>query len=115
MPAVSASAEFVKAGVTLMPTAPTQRLVVRGFNRYIRNPMYFGRLLALTGQALLLGSFRLLIYSVLVGPVPAVFVRWYEVPTFPGQFGAEHQAYRQAVPPGGLGCAHGRPAHTTSR
>jgi protein-S-isoprenylcysteine O-methyltransferase Ste14 len=90
--------EFVKAGGTPMPLAPTQRLVISGFNRYIRNPMYFGLLLVIIGQALLFGSLGLLIYAVLIWAMPAAFVRWYEEPTLTRQFGAEYQAYRQAVP-----------------
>ena len=42
IPPVHAFAQFVKAGGTPMPIAPTQRLVVTGFNRYVRNPMYSG-------------------------------------------------------------------------
>jgi protein-S-isoprenylcysteine O-methyltransferase Ste14 len=95
---VSAFVEFAKAGGTPMPLAPTQRLVISGFNRYIRNPMYFGLLLAIIGQALLFGSLGLLIYAVLIWAMPAAFVRWYEEPTLTRQFGAEYQAYRQAVP-----------------
>jgi len=98
VPVVSAFVEFVKAGGTPMPAAPTQRLVVGGFNRYIRNPMYFGLLLAILGQALLFGSLELLIYAMLVWPLPAAFVRWYEEPTLTRKFGAEYEAYRQAVP-----------------
>lgn len=36
IPPVHAFIEFVRAGGTPMPVAPTQRLVVGGFNRYIR-------------------------------------------------------------------------------
>ena len=98
VPAVSAFVEFVKAGGTPMPVAPPQRLVVSGFNRYIRNPMYFGLLLVIIGEALLFGSLGLLVYAVLVGAAPAAFVRWYEEPALIRQFGAEYHAYRQAVP-----------------
>jgi protein-S-isoprenylcysteine O-methyltransferase Ste14 len=98
VPAVSAFVEFVKAGGTPMPVAPPQRLVVSGFNRYIRNPMYFGLLLVIIGEALLFGSLGLLVYAVLVWAAPAAFVRWYEQPALIRQFGAEYQAYRQAVP-----------------
>ena len=66
-----------------MPIAPTQRLVVSGFNRYVRNPMYLGLLTAILGQALLFGSLGLLIYAVVAWLVPAAFVRWYENPPWP--------------------------------
>ncbi|WOP19309.1 methyltransferase family protein [Raineyella sp. LH-20] len=56
VPTVSAFAEFVKAGGTPVPLAPTERLVVSGFNRYVRNPMYVGLITSLLGQVLLLGN-----------------------------------------------------------
>jgi protein-S-isoprenylcysteine O-methyltransferase Ste14 len=98
VPPVSAFVEFVKAGGTPMPIAPTQRLVVSGFNRYIRNPMYFGLVLVILGQALLFASVGLLIYAAIAWVVPAAFVRWYEEPALARQFGAEYETYRRAVP-----------------
>lgn len=98
VPAASAFVEFVKAGGTPMPIAPTQRLVVSGFNRYVRNPMYFGLLLAILGQALLFASLGVLFYAAVAWMAPAAFVRWYEEPTLARQFGAEYEAYRRAVP-----------------
>ena len=98
VPPVSAFVEFVKAGGTPMPLAPTQRLVVSGFNRYVRNPMYFGLVLVILGQALLFASVALVIYAVIAWAVPAAFVRWYEEPTLARQFGAEYETYRRAVP-----------------
>lgn len=94
----SAPAEFVKAGGTPLPLAPTDQLVVTGFNRHVRNPMYVGVLLVILGQALLFGNLRLLIYAAVAWMVPAAFVHWYEEPTLARQFGAEYEAYRQAVP-----------------
>lgn len=98
VPAIAAFVEFVRAGGTPMPIAPTQRLVVGGFNGYVRNPMYVGLLLALAGQALLFGSLGVLIYAAIAWVPPAAFVRWYEEPTLARQFGAEYEAYRRAVP-----------------
>lgn len=98
VPAVSAFVEFVKAGGTPFPAAPTQRLVVSGFNRYVRNPMYAGLLLSTIGQALLFGNFWLLAYAAAAWAVPAAFVRWYEEPTLARTFGADYEHYRRAVP-----------------
>lgn len=81
VPAASAFAEFVKAGGTPVPAAPTKRLVVSGSNRYVRNPMYVGMLLSILGQALLFADFRLLVYAAAAWAAPAAFVRWYEEPT----------------------------------
>ena len=98
VPAASAFAEYVKASGTPLPIAPTERLVVSGFNRYVRNPIYVGLLLMILGQALLFGNFRLLGYAAAVWAMPAAFVHWYEEPTLVRQFGAEYEAYRRAVP-----------------
>jgi protein-S-isoprenylcysteine O-methyltransferase Ste14 len=98
IPPVHAFAQFAKAGGTPMPIAPTEHLVVSGFNRYVRNPMYLGLLIVLAGEALLFGQFSLLLYAAAAWVVTASFVRWYEEPTLTRQFGAEYQAYRRAVP-----------------
>lgn len=98
VPAASAFVEFVRAGGTPIPAAPTQHLVVSGFNRYVRNPMYVGLLLSIIGQALLFGNLWLLAYAVAAWAVPAAFVRWYEEPTLARTFGTEYEQYRRAVP-----------------
>lgn len=98
IPPVSAFVEFTKAGGTPMPLAPTDRLVVTGFNRYVRNPMYVGLTVAILGQALLFGSLGVLIYAVFAWLAPAAFVHWYEEPTLVEQYGAQYEAYRRAVP-----------------
>jgi protein-S-isoprenylcysteine O-methyltransferase Ste14 len=98
VPVVSAFVEFAKAGGTPLPLAPTEHLVVTGFNRYVRNPMYVGLLVILLGQSLLFGQPRLLLYTLAVWMAPAAFVRWYEEPTLLRQYGPEYEAYRRAVP-----------------
>lgn len=90
---------FVLEGVgTPAPIAPTQHLVVGGFNRYVRNPIYVALLAVILGEALLLGQLVLLVYAVIAWIIPAVFVHWYEEPALTRQFGAEYEAYRRAVP-----------------
>jgi protein-S-isoprenylcysteine O-methyltransferase Ste14 len=98
IPPVHAFIQFAMAGGTPMPLAPTQHLVVTGFNRYVRNPMYVGLLAVIIGQALLLGQVSLLIYAAVMWCITAAFVRWYEEPTLARRFGAEYDAYRRAVP-----------------
>jgi protein-S-isoprenylcysteine O-methyltransferase Ste14 len=98
MPAVHAFVQFAKAGGTPMPLAPPERLVVNGFNRYVRNPMYVGLLIAILGQALLFGSPGLMLYAVVVWIITASFVRWYEEPTLSHRYGAEYEEYRRNVP-----------------
>ena len=95
---VHAFAQFAKAGGTPMPLAPTQRLVVNGFNRYVRNPMYVGLLITILGQALLFGSLWLVLYAICAWIITASFVRWYEEPTLARTYGNEYEAYRRSVP-----------------
>ena len=98
IPVVHAFAQFAKAGGTPMPLAPTQRLVVNGFNRYVRNPMYAGLLIVILGQALLFGSLWLVLYAICAWIISASFVRWYEEPTLARTYGSEYEAYRRNVP-----------------
>lgn len=98
VPLVHAFVEFVRAGGTPVPIAPTERLVVTGFNRYVRNPMYVALVVILLGETLLLGRPVLLLYAAAIWGAFAVWVRVYEEPTLSRQFGADYAAYRRAVP-----------------
>ena len=98
IPPVHAFVQFVKAGGTPMPIAPTQHLVVTGFNRYVRNPMYVGLIVAILGQALLFGSLGLVLYASVAWVIPALFVRFYEEPTLLRQYGSQYEEYRRNVP-----------------
>ena len=94
-----AFARFVLEGVgTPAPVAPTERLVVGGLYRYVRNPMYLAVGATIVGQALFFGRLVLLVYGAVFGLVVAAFVRWYEEPTLRRRYGDEYEAYRRAVP-----------------
>ena len=96
---VSAFVRFARDGLgTPAPVAPTERLVVSGAYRHVRNPMYVAVIGAIVGQALLLGQTVLLGYGALVAFLTASFVRLYEEPVLRQRFGAEYEAYRRAVP-----------------
>jgi len=96
---VAAFVRFVRDGLgTPAPVAPTERLVVTGAYRYVRNPMYLAVVGAIIGQGLLLGQTGLLLYAALVALVMVSFVVLYEQPALRRQFGAEYEAYRRAVP-----------------
>ena len=96
---VSAFLRFVRDGLgTPAPVAPTERLVVTGAYRYVRNPMYVAVIAAIVGQALLLGQTVLLYYAALVALLVVSFVRLYEEPVLRRQFGAEYESYRRSVP-----------------
>jgi len=96
---VAEFARFVREGRgTPAPVAPTERLVVGGLYRYVRNPMYLGVGTTIVGQALLLARPVLALYAAVFFAVVAAFLRHYEEPALVGQFGAEYEAYRRAVP-----------------
>jgi protein-S-isoprenylcysteine O-methyltransferase Ste14 len=90
---------FAVEGVgTPAPFAPPKHLVVGGFYRFVRNPMYVAIAAAVTGQGLLLGQPKLFGAAAL-GAIPvAAFVRFYEEPTLARKFGTEYDTYRRNVP-----------------
>lgn len=96
---IAAFVRFVVDGLgTPAPVAPTERLVVSGAYRYVRNPMYLAVAGVIVGQALLLGRATLLIYAIAFVVVVSAFVRLYEEPTLAKRFGEQYEAYRRAVP-----------------
>jgi protein-S-isoprenylcysteine O-methyltransferase Ste14 len=96
---LQAFARFVFEGVgTPAPVAPTERLVVGGLYRYVRNPMYLAVAATIFGQALALGQPVLFAYGAVFLVVVAAFVHWYEEPTLTRTFGEEYEEYRRAVP-----------------
>jgi protein-S-isoprenylcysteine O-methyltransferase Ste14 len=96
---VSAFVRFARDGLgTPAPVAPTERLVVTGVYRHVRNPMYLAVVGAIVGQALLLGRYDLLAYAAVVAGAMVGFVRLYEEPVLLRRYGAEYETYRRAVP-----------------
>jgi protein-S-isoprenylcysteine O-methyltransferase Ste14 len=90
---------FVVEGLgTPAPIAPTERLVVGGLYRYVRNPMYLAVAATIVGQALILGRPGLLGYAAVFGAAVAVFVHGYEEPTLAKRYGEQYETYRRAVP-----------------
>ncbi|MFE0014840.1 methyltransferase family protein [Mesorhizobium sp. NPDC059054] len=92
-------ARFALEGLgTPAPVAPTERLVVGGIYRHIRNPMYVAVLSIIAGQALLFASWAVALYGLIMGIAMASFVHFYEEPTLARRYGAEYETYRRAVP-----------------
>jgi protein-S-isoprenylcysteine O-methyltransferase Ste14 len=97
--AVQAFARFVTEGRgTPVPVAAPDRLVIGGAYRYVRNPMYVALLAALIGQALLFGSWSVLVVAAVLWLATASFVHWHEEPALRRRFGAQYEAYLKAVP-----------------
>jgi protein-S-isoprenylcysteine O-methyltransferase Ste14 len=92
-------ARFVLEGLgTPAPVAPTQRLVVGGLYRFVRNPMYLAVAAVILGQAAVLGRWVLFFYALAFGATVWSFVHWYEEPTLRRQFGREYAQYCESVP-----------------
>ena len=90
---------FVVEGLgTPAPVAPTDRLVVGGLYRYVRNPMYLAVAAIIVGQALILGQPILIAYAAVFAVAVAAFVQRYEEPTLRRRFGEQYEAYLRAVP-----------------
>lgn len=83
---------------TPAPVAPTEKLVIGGIYRHVRNPMYVAVLSIIIGQALLFSSWTLVAYAVIGAVGMGSFVRLYEEPTLANRYGAEYETYRRNVP-----------------
>lgn len=97
VPLAQSFAEFINSGGTPVPVASPPRLVVSGFYRYVRNPIYVGFMAVLLGEALLFGSAGLLEYTAVAWCIGAAAVRFYEEPALARKFGVEYQEYRRCV------------------
>ena len=82
---------------TPAPIVPTERLVVSGLYRHVRNPMYLAVVSIVFGQALLFDSTTLLWYGALVWLAFHLFVRLYEEPTLRRRYGEQYDRYRASV------------------
>ena len=83
---------------TPAPVAPTETLVVTGVYRFVRNPMYLSVLAIILGQALLFGSWWLVLYAGIALAAVAAFVKGYEEPTLTRTYGEQYLEYRRNVP-----------------
>jgi protein-S-isoprenylcysteine O-methyltransferase Ste14 len=83
---------------TPAPVAPTRTLVVSGFYRFVRNPMYVAVTALIFGQAVLFASWGVAIYGVFIAAAFHTFVLLYEEPTLHRAYGDEYAAYCAATP-----------------
>ena len=84
---------------TPAPIAPPKRLVVVGFYRYVRNPMYLGFFVGWAGLWVVFGRADLAAIAVACVVVlgVALFVQLYEEPTLRRKFGADYEEYCRNV------------------
>jgi protein-S-isoprenylcysteine O-methyltransferase Ste14 len=83
---------------TLAPWNPTQRLVVCGVYRHVRNPMISGVLCILLGEVVLFGSFPLFVWFILFLGLNMTYLPLIEEPGLEARFGDEYRYYRSNVP-----------------
>ncbi|HUO27420.1 MAG TPA: isoprenylcysteine carboxylmethyltransferase family protein [Candidatus Aquilonibacter sp.] len=85
---------------TPAPIAPPQRLVVVGFYRYVRNPMYVGFFAGWIGLWVIFGHANPILIAFAASVVLGVhlFVVFYEEPTLRAKFGADYEEYCRNVP-----------------
>ena len=99
VPLLESFGRFALVGLgTPAPIAPPQHLVVSGFYRFVRNPMYVGVVTIILGEALMLGEANLLIYGAIIWLAFHIFVLVYEEPTLLQAYGPEYEAFRANVP-----------------
>jgi protein-S-isoprenylcysteine O-methyltransferase Ste14/HD superfamily phosphohydrolase YqeK len=90
--------DFATAGRgTPAPIDPPKELVVRGLYRTVRNPMYLGVLVVITGWLALFRVWPLLAYATVVWLSVHGFVILVEEPMLRRRFGAAYDAYCRKV------------------
>jgi protein-S-isoprenylcysteine O-methyltransferase Ste14 len=96
---VQSFAGFVRDGRgTPTPAVPTDRLVVSGAYRHVRNPMYVATAAVIVGEGLLLARPVLFAAALAYLATLAFCGRRWEEPRLRERFGPSYDAYREAVP-----------------
>lgn len=105
---------FVTVGKgTLAPWNPTQRLVVQGVYRHVRNPMISGVFFILLGEAILAASLPIACWFLFFLIANAVYIPLAEEPGLVKRFGEDYLTYKRNVPrwiPKVTGWSGGQPA-----
>ncbi|MEX2596188.1 MAG: methyltransferase [Salibacteraceae bacterium] len=93
------SALFVAFGNgTPGPWFATEKLVILGPYRFVRNPMNIAVITTLWGETLLFGSFYILAWSILYWLISVVWLKWWEEPRLEQKFGEIYLRYKKEVP-----------------
>lgn len=84
---------------TPAPIVPPKKLVVVGFYRYVRNPMYAGFFTGWAGLWVVFGRASLSAILIVAAAVlgTTLFVQFYEEPTLRRKFGADYEEYCRNV------------------
>jgi protein-S-isoprenylcysteine O-methyltransferase Ste14 len=76
---------------------PTKELIVTGFYRFVRNPLYIAGVLVLAGEAILFQSLGIFIYCLVTFGIINVIVLMEET-LLAEKFGARYEQYCKSVP-----------------
>lgn len=82
---------------TLAPWAPTQKLVVAGPYRYVRNPMISGVFFILIGESLFLHSTPIVNWAALFFCINTTYFILAEEPSLERRFGDDYRQYKKHV------------------
>jgi protein-S-isoprenylcysteine O-methyltransferase Ste14 len=85
-------------GGTPVPIEPPRNFVAAGLYRFVRNPMYFGALLALFAEAVLFRSLWILLYAGMLWLALHTFTVLLEEPQLERRFGETYREYRRRTP-----------------
>ena len=77
---------------------PPKELVIAGWYRYVRNPIYLGALMVQFGLILWFGSTLAMVYAFLFFLAFHVLIIFVEEPILRNQFGAAYEEYCRSVP-----------------
>lgn len=98
-PGIESVKRFIVVGRGgILPLVPTEHLVVSGFYRYVRNPMYAGILIALLGEVTLFRSLDLSVFALILWLGFHLFVCFYEERTLTRRYGGEYLLFKRNVP-----------------
>jgi len=89
---------LAKGRGTPAPIDPPKELVATGLYRYMRNPMYVGVLMVISGHFLWFKTIWMIVYAVVVFLAFHSFVTLYEEPHLKKTFGTAYEDYIRKVP-----------------
>ena len=83
---------------TLAPWDPTSKMIITGPYAYVRNPMITGIVLILLGEALMLFSWAIALWTVIFLIINMFYFALSEEPGLRKRFGQEYEEYSRNVP-----------------
>lgn len=95
--AATSAAAFRRAGTPVVPFEPSTRLVMGGWYRWTRNPMYLGLTLVQLGVGMILGSLGALLPLPILAAILHLRFILPEEQLLDEIFGDEYRAYRLRV------------------